>query len=160
VTRSASSQSGTASSRRRDRGSVRTSLDPDAIADALIEKLHCLQAKRPEYATRNDWYMALAYTVRDRALEDGFFTTGDRKAFRPLVESLLTRDDYLLLADYQSYVDPQGRVSDAYHDQTNWTRMSIINAASVGRFSSDRSIRDYCRDIWNIAPPAPDRGRT
>jgi glycogen phosphorylase len=69
VTRTATSKSGTASSRRRHRASVRTSLDPEAIADALIENLHCLQAKRPEYATRNDWYMALAYTVRDRALD-------------------------------------------------------------------------------------------
>ncbi len=85
-------------------------------------------------------------------IADGFFSNGDREVFRPLVESLLTRDDYLLLADYQPYVDCQGRVSDAYRDQTNWTRMSIVNAASVGRFSSDRSIRDYCRDIWNITP--------
>jgi glycogen phosphorylase len=93
-------------------------------------------------------------------IADGFFTNGDREVFRPLVESLLTRDDYLLLADYQPYVDCQGRVSDAYHNQTNWTRMSIINTASVGRFSSDRSIRDYCRDIWNIAPLRPETGRT
>jgi starch phosphorylase len=92
-------------------------------------------------------------------MADGFFSNGDREMFRPLVDSLLTRDDYLLLADYQSYVDCQGRVSDAYRDQTNWTRMSIVNAASVGRFSSDRSIRDYCRDIWNVTPP-PDARRT
>jgi starch phosphorylase len=85
-------------------------------------------------------------------IADGFFSNGDRELFRPLVESLLTRDEYLLLADYQPYVDCQGRVSDAYRDQANWTRMSIINAASVGRFSSDRSIRDYCRDIWNVTP--------
>jgi glycogen phosphorylase len=88
---------------------------------------------------------------------DGFFSNGDREVFRPLVESLLTRDDYLLLADYQSYVDCQGRVGNAYRDQTSWTRMSIVNAASVGRFSSDRSIRDYCRDIWNIPAPLHER---
>jgi glycogen phosphorylase len=85
-------------------------------------------------------------------IADGFFSHGDRELFRPLVESLLTRDDYLLLADYQPYVDCQGRVGDAYRDRTRWTRMSIVNAAGVGRFSSDRSIRDYCRDIWNVAP--------
>ena len=78
--------------------------------------------------------------------------------FRPLVDSLLTRDDYMLLADYQSYVDCQQRVSDAYGDPANWTRMSILNAARVGRFSSDRSIRDYCRDIWNVH--AVGSGRT
>ena len=76
---------------------------------------------------------------------------GDRGCFRPLVESLLTRDDYMLLADYQAYVDCQQRVSEAYRDQDNWTRMSILNCARVGRFSSDRSIREYCRDIWDVA---------
>ena len=60
----------------------------------------------------------------------------------------------MLLADYQAYVDCQQRVSDAYRDQDAWTRMSILNSARVGRFSSDRSIRDYCRDIWNVSPIA------
>jgi starch phosphorylase len=83
-------------------------------------------------------------------IADGFFSNGDRELFRPLVDSLLTRDEYLLLADYQAYVDCQQRVSDAYRDQDNWTQMSILNAARVGRFSSDRSISDYCRDIWHV----------
>ena len=82
----------------------------------------------------------------------GAFSNGDRELFRPLVESLLTRDDYMLLADYQAYVDCQDRVDEAYRDQQNWTRMSIVNCARVGRFSSDRSIREYCRHIWNISP--------
>jgi starch phosphorylase len=68
------------------------------------------------------------------------------------VESLLHRDDYMLFADYQAYVDGQQKVSEAYRDQKNWTRMSILNSARVGRFSSDRSIREYCRDIWNASP--------
>jgi starch phosphorylase len=82
----------------------------------------------------------------------GFFSNGDRELFRPLVEPLLARDDYMLLADFQAYVDCQQRASDAYRDQDNWTRMSIVNTARVGRFSSDRSIREYCRDIWNVTP--------
>jgi starch phosphorylase len=85
-------------------------------------------------------------------IDSGFFSHGDRELFRPLVQSLLNRDDYMLLADYQAYVDCQQRVSEAYHDQKNWTRMSILNSARVGRFSSDRSIREYCRDIWNVSP--------
>jgi glycogen phosphorylase len=85
-------------------------------------------------------------------IDSGFFSDGDRGLFHPLVETLLARDDYMLLADYQSYVDCQQRVSDAYSDQNNWTRMSILNTARVGRFSSDRSIREYCRDIWKIRP--------
>jgi starch phosphorylase len=85
----------------------------------------------------------------------GFFSPGDRELFRPLVESLLTRDEYMLLADYQAYVDCQQRVSDAYVDRTGWTRMSILNAARVGRFSSDRSIREYSSAIWNVSPTTP-----
>jgi len=85
-------------------------------------------------------------------LDNGRLTNGDREIFRPLIESLLTRDDYLLLADYQSYVDCQQRVSDAYRDQDKWARMSILNTARTGRFSSDRSMREYCRDIWKVSP--------
>ena len=88
-------------------------------------------------------------------IRDGFFANGDREIFRPLVDSLLARDDYMLLADYQAYIDCQQRVSDVYLDQNRWTRMSILNSARVGRFSSDRSIRDYCRDIWNVSPITP-----
>ena len=88
----------------------------------------------------------------------GAFSNGDRDLFRPLVDSLLTRDDYMLLADYQSYIDCQARVSDAYRDQAAWTRMSILNSARVGRFSSDRSIRDYCRTIWKVEPDTIGEG--
>ena len=91
-------------------------------------------------------------------IESGFFSNGDRELFRPLVESLLNRDDYMLLADYQSYVDCQQRVSAAYCDQRNWTRMSILNSARVGRFSSDRSVREYCRDIWHVRPITASEG--
>jgi starch phosphorylase len=93
-------------------------------------------------------------------IDGGFFSNGDRSVFRPLVESLLTRDDYMLLADFQPYLECQQRASDAYHDQNDWTRMSILNSARVGRFSSDRSIRDYCRDIWKVKPIAGNEGTT
>jgi starch phosphorylase len=85
-------------------------------------------------------------------IDSGFFSNGDRELFRPLVASLLTRDEYMLLADYQPYVECQGRVSRAYLDRGGWTRMSILNSARVGRFSSDRSIREYCQDIWSVGP--------
>ncbi len=87
-------------------------------------------------------------------IDEGFFSEGDRELFRPLTESLLTRDDYMLLADFQPYVESQRRVDDAWRDQSSWTRMSILNCARVGGFSSDRSIRDYCRDIWHVSPIA------
>jgi starch phosphorylase len=91
-------------------------------------------------------------------IDAGEFSNGDRELFRPLVESLLVRDEYLLFADYQPYVDCQQRVGEAYGDQEDWTRMSILNCARVGRFSSDRSIREYCRDIWNVKPIGTGRG--
>src|SRR5262245_6016285 len=88
-------------------------------------------------------------------IASGAFSNGDRELFRPLIDSLLNRDDYMLLADYQAYVDCQQRVSEAYRDQRHWTQLSILNAARVGRFSSDRSIREYCREIWDVQPIAP-----
>ncbi len=86
------------------------------------------------------------------AIGSGEFSHGDRSLFEPLVNSLLTSDEYMLLADYQSYIDCQDQVSAAYKDQDRWTRMSILNVARIGKFSSDRSIRDYCADIWKTWP--------
>jgi len=82
----------------------------------------------------------------------GTFSNGDRNLFRPLVENLLYRDEYLLLADYQSYIECQDRVSKAILDGKKWTEMSILNVARMGKFSSDRSIRDYCERIWRVEP--------
>jgi starch phosphorylase len=85
--------------------------------------------------------------VIDR-ISSGFFSHGDPNPFRPLLDSLLYRDEYLLLADYQSYVECQDRVGLAYRDHDHWTRMSILNVARMGKFSSDRSIREYLQTIW------------
>ena len=82
----------------------------------------------------------------------GHFSRGDENLFKPMVDSLLQHDDYLVLADYPSYVACQDRVSAAYREQTSWTRMSILNTARSGKFSSDRSIRDYCERIWKVKP--------
>ncbi|HYA38119.1 MAG TPA: glycogen/starch/alpha-glucan phosphorylase, partial [Candidatus Methylomirabilis sp.] len=83
---------------------------------------------------------------------NGFFSRGDTELFRPLLDGLLRSDPYLVLADYQLYVDCQERVSRAYREPEEWTRMSILNAARTGKFSSDRTIREYCDDIWRIEP--------
>jgi glycogen phosphorylase len=110
------------------------------------------QLKASGYNPRSTYEANPALRGAIDLIDSGFFSNGDRELFRPLVESLLNRDDYMLLADYQAYVDCQQRVSEAYRDQKNWTRMSILNSARVGRLSSDRSIREYCRDIWNVSP--------
>jgi len=91
------------------------------------------------------------------AIANGAFSHGDRELFRPLVENLLRADPFMVLADYRSYIACQDEVGRAWRDAEHWTRTSILNVARMGRFSSDRSIRDYCRDIWHVEPVAiPD----
>ncbi|HTP95756.1 MAG TPA: glycogen/starch/alpha-glucan phosphorylase [Burkholderiales bacterium] len=85
-------------------------------------------------------------------LRAGFFSRGDTELFRPLIDSLLLYDPYLVLADFDSYVACQQRVGAAYLEQEHWARMSILNCARSGRFSSDRTIREYCDEIWNVEP--------
>lgn len=82
----------------------------------------------------------------------GFFSRGDRELFKPLVDSLLQHDEYLVLADYQDYIHCQEQVNRAYGNREHWTRMSILNVARMGKFSSDRSIREYCEKIWQVSP--------
>jgi glycogen phosphorylase len=84
------------------------------------------------------------------AIGSGTFSNGDHALFQPIVDSLLNDDQYLLLADYRSYVDCQERVSECYRDQESWTRKSILNVARMGKFSSDRSIREYAEKIWQL----------
>jgi starch phosphorylase len=85
-------------------------------------------------------------------LTSGTLSDGDTERFKPLVHLLLSEDKYLLLADYQSYIEAQNRVSQAYRDPEGWTRMSILNTARIGRFSSDRAVREYSQEVWQIKP--------
>ncbi|MEX0602689.1 MAG: glycogen/starch/alpha-glucan phosphorylase, partial [Bacteroidota bacterium] len=89
-------------------------------------------------------------------LSSGEFSRGDRNLFKPLLDALRFRDEYFLAADYQSYVDCQDRIYTAYRNRENWTRMSILNVARSGRFSSDRSIREYAEKIWQVRPVSID----
>ncbi len=82
----------------------------------------------------------------------GHFSHGDRELFRPVVDSLLLDDPYMVLADYQAYVDCQQQVGEVFQDPKRWTKMAIINAARMGKFSSDHAIRQYCRKIWQVQP--------
>ena len=84
------------------------------------------------------------------ALTSGEFSRGDRGLFRPLVDSLMNSDEYMLFADFQAYVDCQNLVGEAHLDVDRWSRMSILNTARSGKFSSDRSVREYSRQIWHV----------
>jgi starch phosphorylase len=80
----------------------------------------------------------------------GLFSHGDKQLFRPLVDNLLQQDPFMVLADFRSYVDCQDKVGLAFRDAEHWSRISILNVARIGKFSSDRSIMDYCKNIWNV----------
>lgn len=85
-------------------------------------------------------------------IDCGLFSHGDRSMFKLLTDSLKYHDPFLVCADYQSYIDCQTEVSDAFRDIDLWTRMSILNVARIGKFSSDRAIREYCEEIWEVKP--------
>ncbi len=85
-------------------------------------------------------------------IRTGFFSPGSPDLFKPLFDSLYYDDTYMLLADYQSYIDCQDEVANAYKDSARWTEMSILNVARSGKFSSDRTIREYCSEIWKVEP--------
>jgi starch phosphorylase len=107
---------------------------------------------RPTYRPR-DYYESNP-DLRDALdlIGSGHFSDGDSSVFRPLIDSLLNDDTYMLLADYQAYIESQDAVSAAFRDEERWTQMSILNVARMGKFSSDRSIREYCEKIWHVAP--------
>jgi len=92
-------------------------------------------------------------------IASGCFSRGDRNLFKPLVDSLMVGDPYLLFADYRSYVECQEQVSLVYKDQVKWTQMAILNVARMGKFSSDRSIKEYCDEIWKVAPVTVKLGK-
>jgi starch phosphorylase len=85
-------------------------------------------------------------------ISSGQFSHGDTEVFRPLVDNLLNDDPFLVMADYAAYVECQDEVAAAWQDSDAWSRMSILNAARSGKFSSDRSIAQYCDEIWNVGP--------
>jgi starch phosphorylase len=114
-------------------------------------------------ALRRDGYRPAAFYESNPELRavidlirDGFFSRGDATQFRPIVDGLLNWDTYMLLADFQSYVDCQAQVSHAYTDFRHWSRMSILNVARSGVFSSDRTVREYANEIWHV-PSVPIR---
>jgi glycogen phosphorylase len=88
-------------------------------------------------------------------IASGQFSHGDSSLFHPIVDQLINRDPYLLFADYHAYVECQDHVSQVWRDQETWSRMAILNAAGMGKFSSDRSIHEYSQNIWHATSLSP-----
>lgn len=83
----------------------------------------------------------------------GFFSVEEPNRYQAVVDNLLNNgDQYLLLADYASYIETQDRVGKLYQNQDEWTRMAILNVANMAKFSSDRAIGDYAKHIWRVSP--------
>jgi starch phosphorylase len=115
-----------------------------------VDEVHEVQTKgyRPrDYVDRNP---ELAAAIS--AIADGHFSHGDTSVFAPLVSNLVDHDPFLVLADYADYIRCQGEVDRTWRDPSTWDRMSILNSARSGKFSSDRSIAEYCDEIWNVQP--------
>ena len=89
------------------------------------------------------------------ALESGLFADDDRARFSPLASALRYHDYYMITADFEAYYGAQRRVDRLRQSRSAWARMSILNVANMGWFSSDRTIREYARDIWNVPIERP-----
>jgi len=87
-----------------------------------------------------------------RLIGSDFFSTSDPGLFRPLYNELTLKDEYFLMADFDSYINAHQRAMNTYQDKKQWTRMSILNVARCGKFSSDRTIRQYTDEIWRVSP--------
>ncbi len=109
------------------------------------------------YALKSSGYSPRKYYNANPELQEvmarissGEFSQGDPDLFRPLVDSLLHWDPFFLFADYQSYIECQDRVSNTFTHTDQWRQMALLNIARMGKFSSDRAIREYCEDIWKV----------
>jgi starch phosphorylase len=85
-------------------------------------------------------------------IANGFFNFGEPDRYKGLIENLLNVDHYLLLADYESYINVQKEVDELYKDQEQWTRKTLLNTTRMGKFSIDRTVSEYAEKIWDIAP--------
>lgn len=110
-------------------------------------------------AKRNAGYNPMEYIDKDPRLmavmdlfRTSYFCPEEPNLFNPLIDNLIAKDEYMLMADFSDYVACQQKVSELYRDQDKWTRMAILNVARMGKFSSDRTILEYNRDIWKATP--------
>jgi len=115
-----------------------------------VDEVEALKAKG--YQPRDRYYADARLKATIDAIASGVFSPGEPGLFKPIVDSLLEHDPYLVLADFGAYCDVQDEVERAYREPERWNRMAILNVARSGRFSSDRTIRQYAEEIWKAKP--------
>jgi len=113
--------------------------------EAEYERLNPSQSPRDVCKRRPDIKAVI------EALEKGVLGGGDKTLFTSLVESLMDQSDpYLVMLDFESYIDCQQKVGEHFKDKESWTKMAILNVARMGKFSTDRTIREYAKEIWGV----------
>jgi starch phosphorylase len=117
------------------------------LTETEVEQVKRDGYRPSDYIDGNDELQAVLGLI-----SNGQFSHGDTEVFKPLVDNLRHDDPFLVVADYAAYVECQDRVAAAWQDGDAWSRMSILNTARSGKFSSDRAITQYCDDIWNVSP--------
>jgi starch phosphorylase len=120
------------------------------IFGMTTEQVNSLKAAG--YRPQDYYYRNQELKLAIDMIANGSFSPGDPRLFNSIVDTLLGVDNYLLLADYASYIDCQEDVDKLYLQPNEWARTSILNTAGMGKFSSDRTIAEYAREIWGISP--------
>jgi len=114
-----------------------------------------VEVKANGYQPRNIYHANAELRAVLDMIGSGFFSPDEPDRFKPIVDTLLQHGDkYMLLADYASYIACQKKVETAYQDQEQWIRKAILNIANMGKFSSDRTIMQYAKQIWDAKPVA------
>ncbi len=131
---------------------IRQAVDPSNFFTFGITESQVNELRLAGYEPRDHYESDADLRAAIDAVADGLFSAGDRERFRPLLNSLRQRDEYFVMADFAAYKACQKEVDQIWSDQDAWTRMSILNTARCGRFSSDRAVSEYCSEIWHVSP--------
>jgi starch phosphorylase len=132
---------------------IREEVGPDNFFLFGLTAEEVAEARRQGYAPGRHYAANADLKAVLDLVSSGFFSRDQPDRFHPIVDSLLKHGDpYMLCADFHSYVECQERVDQVYRDPERWSRMAVLNIAHMGRFSSDRTIRQYAEEIWHVEP--------